>query len=184
MSHDAGEFRLFLGAQNQTAVDVEKSAGKREGVDFIRVDDLDGEGNSRVGIANQVLANAIDVFGDDGIVYQFRRTFDFLGQRFAEADFALDGLKIYALADVAIADRFDVILTVLGVDGVGRSDGSVLARLAFFVLRFGLSWRLGGRVLRRRLGGRRRDGRSGLSRRGLSLSGGGSGGEQSGEKRG
>ena len=63
--HHAGEFGFVVGRENQSAVDVEESAGQREGVDFIVIEDLDGEGHARVGVAHQVLTNAIDVFVDD-----------------------------------------------------------------------------------------------------------------------
>jgi hypothetical protein len=68
VGHDAGEFGLFLGAKDQAAVNIEKAAGEGEGVDFVRVNDLDGEGHARIGVADKVLADAVDVFGDDGIV--------------------------------------------------------------------------------------------------------------------
>ena len=71
VGHHAGQFRLFLRAQNQSAVDVEKAAGQREGVHFVGINHLDGEGNFRIGVADQILPNAIHVFGDDWIVDQF-----------------------------------------------------------------------------------------------------------------
>ena len=71
VSHNAGEFSFFGRAKDQAAVDIEKTAGKGEGVDFIGVDDFNGEGNAGVGIANEILADAVDVFDDDGVVDQF-----------------------------------------------------------------------------------------------------------------
>jgi hypothetical protein len=118
VGHDAGEFGLFLGAKDQAAVDIEKAAGEGEGVDFVGVDDLDGEGHAGIGIADEVLAHAIDVFSDDGIVNHLGRAFDFLSELLAEGDFAFEGEEVDTFADVAIADGFDVFLGILGVHGI------------------------------------------------------------------
>jgi len=69
VGHHSGELGFFLRAENQPAVDVEKAAGKGEGIHFVRVDYLYGEGHTRVGIANQILPNAVYVFGDDRVVH-------------------------------------------------------------------------------------------------------------------
>jgi len=79
------------------------------------------------------LANAIDVFSDDRIIDQFGRAFHFLGELFAETDFAFDGIEINAFADAAIADRVDILLGVLGFDGVRRSDRNIGAGIAFLL---------------------------------------------------
>ena len=71
VSHNAGELGLFGGAKDQAAINIEKSAGKSEGVDLIGVDDFDGEGNTGVGIADEILADAVDVFDDDGVIDEF-----------------------------------------------------------------------------------------------------------------
>ncbi len=156
VGHDAGEFRLFIGAKNQAAVDVEKSARKREGVDFVGVNDLDGEGNFCVGIAHEILADAIDVFGDDGVVDKFGGAFDFLGELLAETDFVFDGVEINTLTDAAVANGLDVFLGILGGDGVRRSDGSLLTGLGLgLVRRWGSGLLLGRRVDVRLLAGRR-----------------------------
>src|SRR5580704_7594440 len=42
--HHTRQFGLFVGAQNQAAVHIEKAAGQSKRVNFIRVDHLDGEG--------------------------------------------------------------------------------------------------------------------------------------------
>jgi len=44
----------------RAAIDVEEAAGQSERVDFIGIDDLDGEGNARVGVAHEILADAIE----------------------------------------------------------------------------------------------------------------------------
>ena len=63
VSHDAGQFRLFVGVQDEAGVDVEEAAGKGKGVDLVRIDDLDGEGHLAVGVLDDVLADAVDVLG-------------------------------------------------------------------------------------------------------------------------
>ncbi len=70
VGHNAGELGFFLGAQDQAAIDIEKPAGKSEGVDFVGIDDFDCKGNTGVGITDEILADAVDVFGDDGVVDQ------------------------------------------------------------------------------------------------------------------
>jgi len=42
--HHSGQLRFFIRAQNQSAVYVEKSARKGEGVNLVGVDHLDGKG--------------------------------------------------------------------------------------------------------------------------------------------
>ena len=70
MGHDAGEFGLFGGAQDQAAVHIEKPARKSESVHFVRVNHLDGEWDAGIGIANQVLPNAVDVLDYNWIIDQ------------------------------------------------------------------------------------------------------------------
>src|SRR4029077_18760079 len=100
-------------AQNQAAIDVEESAGQREGVDFVGVDDFDSERHARVGVAHQVLSHAVHIFGDYGIINHLGRALDFLGKSLAERDFTFEGVEVDALADAAIADGVDVFLGVL-----------------------------------------------------------------------
>ncbi len=62
MRHDSGEFRLFVGCQDQPGIHIEKPARQGERVDFIGVNDLDSEGYLRIRIAHQILADAVHVF--------------------------------------------------------------------------------------------------------------------------
>ena len=64
MRHDAGQFRFGLGLEDQAGVYEEKAAGQGERVHFLGVEHLDGEGHLGVGVAHQVLADAVDVLGD------------------------------------------------------------------------------------------------------------------------
>nr|QST87845.1 hypothetical protein [uncultured organism] len=162
VGHNAGEFRLFLGAENQAAIDVEKAARESESVDFVGVDDLDGKGHAGIGVADEILADAIDVFGDDGVVNELGGTLDFLGKPLPQGDFALEGVEVHALADVAVANGFDVFLGILGLDSVLLLDGLGGRRLLCLRLRGRLL--LGGilrGIFRRILALRKGEGRSG-----------------------
>ena len=63
MRHHSGQFGFVVGGQDQPRVHVEESAGKRERVQFVGVNDLDGERHLRIGVPHQVLAHAVDVLG-------------------------------------------------------------------------------------------------------------------------
>src|SRR5260370_33165531 len=114
VGHDSRKLGLFVCAQNQATVHIEEAAGQREGVDFVRIDYLYGEGNPRIGIADEVLADAINIFGDDRVVDQLGRALDFLGRLLAKGDFPLQRVEVNALSDAAAADGFDVFLGIPG----------------------------------------------------------------------
>jgi len=87
VSHDAGEFGFFRSAKNEPAIDVEKASGRANGVHFIGVDDLNGEGDAGVGIADKILTDAIDLLDHDWIIVnQFGGALDFLGIVLADGD--------------------------------------------------------------------------------------------------
>ena len=65
MGHDAGKFGFFIGVEDQAGVDVEEAAGEGHGVDLVRVDDLNGERDFAVGDLDDVLTDAVHVFGDN-----------------------------------------------------------------------------------------------------------------------
>ena len=67
MRHHSSQFRLIIGSENQSGIDVEKSAGKRECIDVVRVNHLNGEWNLGIRVAHQILADAVDVFANAGI---------------------------------------------------------------------------------------------------------------------
>ena len=107
--HHAGQFGFVVGSENQTAVDVEESAGKRERVDFVGFDDFDREWNLRVGVPDEILADAVDVFVDRRIVDQLDLAFDFRGQLAAHRDLFFERDEVdAALVDVAISDVVDI----------------------------------------------------------------------------
>ena len=56
------------------------------------------------------MADAVHVFGDDGVIDKFGGAFYFLGERFAEGDFVFERIEVHALAYVAVADGVDIFL--------------------------------------------------------------------------
>ena len=111
MRHHAGQFGFGIGLQDQAGVHEEESAGQREGVHFFGIEHLDGERNLGVGVADQVLAHAVDVFGDDRIVDDLGLALHFLRQLLAERDLLLERVEVHALADIAIADLVGIFLS-------------------------------------------------------------------------
>ena len=83
--HHARQFGFAIRLQNQAGIHEEEAAGQRESVHFLGIEHLDGERNLGVGVAHQVLADAVDVFGDDRVVDDLRLPLDFLRQLLAEA---------------------------------------------------------------------------------------------------
>ena len=115
MRHDAGQFGFGFGLQHQPGVHEEEAAGQGERVDFFGIQHLDGEGNLGVGVPHQILADAVDVFGNDRIVDDLGLALHFLRQLFAECDFLFQGVEVDAFADIAIADLFGIFFLVPGL---------------------------------------------------------------------
>ena len=111
MGHYAGQFGFFIGIKNQAGIDVEEAAGQGHGVDFVRIDDLDGEGHLAVGVLDDVLPDAIDVFGDNRIGDEAGALLDLHGVTLAHLDFGVGRVPVAhsAAADIAIAYRADVL---------------------------------------------------------------------------
>ena len=109
--HDAGQFGLFVGGEDEAGVDVEEAAGQGHGVDLVGVDDLDGEGNLAVGVLDDVLADAVDVFDDDRVGDQVGGLLDLHRVLLADADLRVDRVPVAhaASADVAGAYGVDVV---------------------------------------------------------------------------
>ena len=110
MRHHAGQLGFGVRFQDQARVDEEEAARKREGVDILGVDHLDRERNLGVGIAHQVLAHAIDVLGDLGIVDDLGLPLDLLRQAFAERDLLLDRVDVQPGVDLAVADLIGIVI--------------------------------------------------------------------------
>ena len=122
--HDARDLGLVVGGEDESLVDVEEAAGQREGVDLVGVYDLDGEGDLGVRVEHDVLADAVYVLGDDGVVYELGLAVYFRGELSAEADFLVNAARDLgdedALVDVALAYEPRVFLLGERLAGVGR----------------------------------------------------------------
>ena len=110
VGHDASEFGFRIGLEHEARINEEESAGEGEGVDFFRVQHLDGKGHFGIRVPDEVLPNAVDVLGDDGVVDNLGLALDFLRQLFAECDFLLQRVEVHTLTDVAVADFLGVVL--------------------------------------------------------------------------
>ena len=110
--HHASHFRFVIGGEDQAGIYVEESAGKGEGVDGIIVNNFDSERHLGVGVAHQVLADAVHVLGDYRILHQLHACLNLLGILLADGDLFLYRIPIAqaAAADVAIADGVNVVL--------------------------------------------------------------------------
>ena len=68
MGDDSGQFGFIISGEDESTVDVKKSAGEAVGAgDVSGVDDFDGEGYFGVGEADEFLGEAVDVVVDGGI---------------------------------------------------------------------------------------------------------------------
>src|SRR5207302_1759819 len=111
VGHDGGELGLVIGRQNQSAVDVEKASGKAVGAGNVsRVDDFDGERNFGVGVANDLLSEAVDVVIDRLVVDDLGGTIKAGGEVAAQFEFPLSGIEIETMPDAALADVGNIVL--------------------------------------------------------------------------
>ena len=85
MRHHAGEFGFAVNCQDQSAIHVQVAAGKGENLGVLRIDDLDGDGHLRVGVAGEFLAEAVYVIADAQIGNEFGMPVNALGQRIAQS---------------------------------------------------------------------------------------------------
>jgi hypothetical protein len=75
------------------------------------------------------LANAVYVFGYDGIIDELGSAFDFLSELLAKAYFAFERIEIGAFAYVTVADGVDIFLGILGVHGILLRNRLILRSL-------------------------------------------------------
>jgi hypothetical protein len=60
---------------------------------------------------HQVLADLVDVFNDERVFDQLRRTVYFLGELAAEGDLFVEGVEVdLELVDVSLADQFGIFV--------------------------------------------------------------------------
>src|SRR5262249_1802756 len=100
-----------IGCFQYRAIDVEEAARQSERVNLVRVDHLDGEWDLRVRVKNQILPDAIYVFGDQRVGDQFRLPVNLSGELSAEPDFLVERIKIELMfIDVALTDQLRVVV--------------------------------------------------------------------------
>ena len=116
--HHPGKFRFLVCRHNQSRVDIEEAAWEREGIQFVRVNHLNGERHLGIGVAHQILPNAIDILRHHRILNQLDAGLHLLGILLAHADFALNGVPVAhaAPADLAVTDGVHVILAAVVLD--------------------------------------------------------------------
>jgi len=71
MRHHSGQLGFLVRCQDSSRIDVDESAGERERVDHVGVNDLKGEGYLCVGVTHQILSDAVHIFGNHGISDEF-----------------------------------------------------------------------------------------------------------------
>jgi len=87
--HHSRQLSLAFRPEHQPRVHEEEPPRQRKRVDIPAVDHLDRERHLGVGVADQVLANTVDVLGDDRVVDDLGVAFDVLSDGLAQSDFLL-----------------------------------------------------------------------------------------------
>src|SRR5262249_52737131 len=88
--HRPGQLGFALGCLDQSRVNKDESPRQGKRVQLLAFYDLEGEGDGRVGVADQILAQAVDVLADDRVVEQLALFANLLGQLAAHGDLFLD----------------------------------------------------------------------------------------------
>lgn len=94
MRHDSGQLGLRIGRLEDAEIDVEKASRQGERVHLIRGDDLDGQRDPNVRMESEILADPIDIFGDDRIPDQGNLEIDLGGELLAQGLLSLQRIKI------------------------------------------------------------------------------------------
>src|SRR5579875_317727 len=111
--HYAGEFRFRIGLQDEPGLDKEEAARQCKGIYRWILNHLDGEGNLRVRIADQVLADTINVFGDNRVVDHLRLPLDLLCKLLAERNLFFKGVEVDLAANVPVANRVRIFFLII-----------------------------------------------------------------------
>ena len=94
MRHDARKFGLIISGENEAGIHIEKASGKCEGIDVVRINDLDGEWDERIRVAHQVLPDPINVFGNRRVLDQLGRRLHLLRVLLAHRKLALQSVPV------------------------------------------------------------------------------------------
>ena len=114
MGHHARELGLVVSGEEQSLVHVEEPTRQRKRINFIGIDYFDRERHLRIGVQHDVLADAVDVLGDQRVFNKLGLTIDFRG-RFASLTYFLfrsaGNLTDEAAVDVALANHRRVFIS-------------------------------------------------------------------------
>src|SRR5262245_885078 len=110
---DAGHFRLIVGCLEQSAIDIEKAAREGEGVDVIRIDHLDREGDFSIGMQHNILRYPVDVFRDQRVGDEFRAPINLCGELATERYFFVQSIESQlTFVDIPLANQRRIILVL------------------------------------------------------------------------
>src|SRR5205823_6226608 len=84
-----------------------------KGVDGWILEHFNREWNLRIGVPDEILADAIDILRDDGVVDEFRLALDLLRELLTEGDFLLERIEIDLSADIAVANSVRIFLLIV-----------------------------------------------------------------------
>ncbi len=70
VGHHASQLRFCICGSDQTSIDIKEAPRESEGIDFVGVHDLDGEGYLGIGVSNEILANPVHIFVHLRVGYQ------------------------------------------------------------------------------------------------------------------
>src|SRR5437764_15462328 len=93
-------------------MDENEPTRKRERVDLVRLDNLEGNREHHVRTAGKILPQTVYVFRDDRVIDNPRLLLNFYRQLFAEGDLLLHAVEVDAARNLAVADRFGVFFPV------------------------------------------------------------------------
>src|SRR6185437_830970 len=109
--HHASQFRLAIGIENQSGVNVKKPAWQRKRIHIVGINDLECKRNASVRVSDKFLSQLIDVLRHHGICDYFGRRFDFGGIVFAHLNLLLQAVPVSKAAfatDIAVTDGVNV----------------------------------------------------------------------------
>src|SRR6266404_5496515 len=142
VGHHAGQLGFIVSGEDQARINVEETAGQREGINVVRINDLDDEWHLRIGVADQVLAQPVDVFADSRISDQLGGGLDLQGVVLAHRDLLFQTVPV---SEAAAAASFSasygvdvaeaaIVISLDGASGGSRRAGQTSARRRCWVL--------------------------------------------------
>src|SRR5438874_9799526 len=115
MRNGSGQLSLGLSHPNQPGIHKYVAAWQGERVYRIGVDDFEVDWNLGVGIASQVLSQAVDVLACNRVIHHLGLLLDLDSKLFTQRHLLFDGIEVNTFADIAIPDFIRIFLFVGGV---------------------------------------------------------------------